>query len=69
MANGNHSEKRQGLILAGSAGGYFKTGRWLRYSDDPSRANVLVSIQNAFGIPSTTFGAPGWSTGPLRGLR
>lgn len=68
MANGNHSEKGQGLILAGSAGGYFKTGRWLRYGDDPSRVNVLVSIQNAFGIPSTTFGAPGWSTGPLRGL-
>jgi hypothetical protein len=69
MGNGNHSDKGAQFILAGSAGGYFTTGRWLRYTDNPPRNNVLVSILNAFGIPKTTFGTPEWCTGPLARLK
>lgn len=54
-------------MLAGNLGGKFRTGRFLQY---PHRSNIdlLVAIQNAFGIESNTFGAPGYSNGALPGL-
>jgi hypothetical protein len=69
MGNGGHSDKGAQFILAGSAGGYFQTGRWLRYTDNPPRNHVLVSIANAFGLPNTTFGNPDWGKGPLARLK
>jgi hypothetical protein len=69
MGNGGHSDRGAQFILAGGAGGHFETGRWLRYTDSPSRNNVLVSILNAFGLPNTTFGRQDWCTGPLARLK
>jgi len=63
-----HSYKNIPWMLAGGAGGYFKTGRFLQYPDLPHN-NLLVSICNAMGFSDvTTFGIPGVCTGPLAGL-
>jgi hypothetical protein len=63
-----HSYKNIPWMLAGGAGGYFKTGRFLQYPDVPHN-NLLVSICNAMGFSDvTTFGIPGVCTGPLPGL-
>jgi hypothetical protein len=54
-------------MLAGKLGGTFRTGRFLRY---PQRSNIdlLIALQNAFGIASDSFGEPGFSGGALPGL-
>jgi hypothetical protein len=51
-------------LLVGNAGGAFKTGRFLKY-DGISHNDLLVSLQNAFDIPDTTFGDPSVCSGPL----
>ena len=42
-------------ILAGSCGGYFKTGRSLSLTNTPNNG-VLIALANAMGIPTVTFG-------------
>jgi hypothetical protein len=69
IAHGNtHSHMDMPFLLAGSGGGYFKTGRRLDFQGTVPHNNLLVSIQNAMGIPATTFGDPAYCTGPLSGL-
>jgi hypothetical protein len=64
----NHTYKNIPWVIAGGAGGYFKTGRQVNYVDQPHN-NLLVSICNAMGFDDvTTFGIPGVCTGPLQGL-
>src|SRR5262249_46495490 len=49
LALGNaHSHDDMRFLLAGSAGGTFKTGRHLDYNGDPHN-NILVSLCNAMG--------------------
>jgi hypothetical protein len=68
LAQGNtHSHVRMPFVMAGNLGGYFRTGRYLAY-DHLSHNNLLVSMQNAFGIEAQTFGDPAFCTGPLSGL-
>ena len=52
------------FILAGQGGGAFQTGRIV---DAGGRNNndLLVSVQNASGIPSTTFGLASLCKGPI----
>jgi hypothetical protein len=70
LAKGNaHSRTDAAYLLAGSAGGYFKTGRYLSYTGTVPHNNLLVSCVNALGVPATTFGKPEWCTGPLARLR
>jgi hypothetical protein len=72
---GNHNLDRLPWVVAGGAGGYFKTGRHLVLPPNPksklgiSHNNLLVSIANAMGLPDQTFGNPEACTGPLEGLR
>jgi hypothetical protein len=69
LAKGNtHSRVDAPYVLAGSAGGALRTGRYLSYDGDVPHNNLLVSILNAMGIPDTTFGRPDWCTGPLPNL-
>lgn len=69
LGKGNsHSRDKVPYVMAGSAGGYFKTGRFLKYNND-SHSNLLVSIANAMGVPINSFGNPKYCTGPLRLLR
>jgi hypothetical protein len=68
IAQGNtHSHTDAPFLLAGSAGGYFQTGRYLAYDAQPHN-NLLVSLLNAMGVPATTFGDPNYCTGALSGL-
>ena len=53
--------------MAGGAGGQFETGRYLRYFSE-SHNNLLISLQNAFGIQDTVFGDPSYCSGALAGL-
>jgi len=62
-----HSVQNMPYVLAGSLGGAFRTGRYLRYESIPHN-NLLVSILQAFGSQETTFGDPTLCTGPLAGL-
>jgi hypothetical protein len=70
LAKGNtHSRQGAPYVLAGSAGGALRTGRYLSYDGaNLPHNNLLVSILNAMGVPDTTFGKPDWCTGPLSGL-
>jgi hypothetical protein len=62
-----HSHVNMPFIIAGSGGGYFRTGRYLTYQN-VSHVNMLVSFLNAMGIEATTFGDPQFCDGPLAGL-
>ncbi len=44
------------FVLGGNVGGYFETGRFLRYTNSPPHGGLLVSICNAMGVPTTEFG-------------
>jgi hypothetical protein len=81
FSNGSvHSENDMPLLLAGSAGGYFRTGRHINcnkatapfaYQSNTGTHNLYTSMLNAFGIEDTHFGVdlPGLGfKGPLPGL-
>lgn len=66
IEDGNsHSHFNMPILVAGKGGGAFNTGRHLRFANEPSVANLFVSMLNALGSPATSFGD---STGPLAGL-
>lgn len=66
ITRGNtHSNIDSPFIMAGSGGGYFKTGRYLSFDGTVPHNNLLVSIMNAMGLPGETFGNPAYCTGPL----
>jgi hypothetical protein len=67
IAAGFHGLHGLPWLLAGSAGGTFRTGRYLKYSNVPHN-NLMVSLANAMGSPMTTFGNPSACTGALSGL-
>lgn len=67
-AGNTHTYENIPWVLAGSAGGDLKTGRFLDYGDLPHN-NLLVSICQMMNMPEvTSFGIPGVCTGPLSGL-
>jgi hypothetical protein len=69
LGKGNtHSRNDAPYVLAGSAGGALRTGRFLQYSGDVPHNNFLLSILHTFDVPDTTFGRPEWCTGPLTGF-
>ncbi|MBK7858935.1 MAG: DUF1552 domain-containing protein [Archangiaceae bacterium] len=73
-----HSVKNLPTLLAGSAGGYFRTGRHLDFNAAPagsdyrsnkSNHNLFTSILQAFGQPDVHFGSDdAWYKGPLPNL-
>lgn len=74
LGNGDHSLDRLPWILAGSANGYFRTGRYVKLQrnardEGPAHNDLFVSLANAMGVPITTFGTASVCTGPLAGLR
>ena len=69
IAKGNtHSHKDAPFLLCGSAGGAWQTNRYLSFTNDVPHNNLLVSLMNGMGVPTTTFGDPTHCTGPLAGL-
>ena len=68
LADGRlHDGKSVPLILAGKAGGYLKTGRYLNFNGAPHQ-KMLVSVCRGMGLMNPTFGDPSHGTGPLEGL-
>lgn len=69
ISQGNsHSHEDIPFVLIGSAGGHFRTGRYLQYSGLPHN-RLLVSLLQAMGVPTTSFGyAEVGSGGPLDNL-
>lgn len=77
----NHVSSNVEVLLAGSAGGYFKTGRFLdynafasdpntlQYQSDESTHNLFTSLLQAMGEDDTHFGSPDAAhEGPLPDL-
>jgi hypothetical protein len=62
----SHNHDNIPFLLAGGGAG-FTMGRFLTFNNDPHN-RLLVAIQNAFGIPSDSFGHPDYATGTLAGL-
>jgi hypothetical protein len=52
------------FVLAGSAGGYLRTNRFLQY-DGVAHNQLWVAMLNAMGSDATAFGHPDYSTGAL----
>lgn len=68
IAVGNtHSHDDMPFLLAGSGGGYFRTGRYLRLPG-ASHNDLLLTLLHAFGVEAETFGDPRFSRGPLGAL-
>jgi hypothetical protein len=63
-----HSHSDIPFVLLGSAGGHFRTGRFLELGGQ-SNNRLLVSLLNAMQVDATTFGHPDFGgAGPLSGL-
>lgn len=68
MRTGNHEFESVPAILAGNAGGYFKTGRSIRLPDGTANNGILIALANALGVSTETFGYAGYG-GELSELR
>ncbi len=79
IALGSHATDDYHWLLAGSAGGALKTGRWLKFDPKPNplfngagtrptHGELFVSIANAVGVPMTKFGAAEICRGPMERL-
>ena len=55
------------FVIAGKAGGFFNTGRYLDYGSQPHQ-KLLVSMCHAMGLTNPVFGDPSHGGGPLMGL-
>lgn len=68
LGKGNsHTRRDIPFMLAGSARGYFNTGRHIDFGGEP-HGKLLVSLTHAMDKPVDTFGVPEHSQGPLGGL-
>ncbi len=67
ISDGNrHNHDDLPVLLAGSANGYFDTGRHVNYSSKKPIANLFMSMLDALGAPINQFGD---STGMLNDLK
>ena len=57
MRTGTHETSGVPVVMAGSCGGYFKTGRSLDLPAGTPNNAVLVALCNAMGAHTDTFGA------------
>jgi hypothetical protein len=74
----DHSPNDIPMVLFGSGGGHFQTGRYMDYRGSSgkyipdatgvSHCDVMVSICNAMGIQTDTFGEASKCYGPLQGV-
>ncbi len=68
MRTGTHETTGVPVVMAGSCGGYFKTGRSLALPAGTPNNGLLVALCNAMGTPTTTFGQASYG-GELAVLR
>jgi hypothetical protein len=66
ISDGNrHNHNDLPIVLAGSAGGAFKTGRHIKYDDWTPMNNLFLTMLDTIGAPCERLGD---STGKLKGL-
>lgn len=63
----SHSAYKMPYVLAGNAGGSFRTGRHVMCGHR-SPNDLYITIQNAFGVTDPVFGDPAACTGPITAL-
>jgi len=68
ISRGDHSGLDMPCLLAGSCGGYFKTGRTIDDGNQKNISRLLASIGNAMGLPVAKFGDPTNAHPALTGL-
>lgn len=64
----NHDRMDLPYVLAGDAGGYFDTGRYVVLNKETPHNKLLVSLLHAMGIDQDVFGDPQYGSGPISGL-
>jgi hypothetical protein len=64
----NHDRRNMPYVIAGSAGGFFNTGRYVEFPSGTAHTHLLVSLLNAMDIDADEFGNTIYGTGPLTGL-
>lgn len=62
----SHSHLNMPILVAGKAGSALRTGQHLQFPNAPSLGNLFVTLGQAMGLSTTSFGD---STGTLPGLR
>jgi hypothetical protein len=69
MRHGMHEFNNVPAMMAGNAGGYFKTGRSIKLPANTANNGILIALANALGVPTETFGnaAYGGELSVLRG--
>ncbi|MFW7379263.1 MAG: hypothetical protein ACOH5I_10680 [Oligoflexus sp.] len=68
IADGDrHDFVNMPIVVAGQAGGYFKTGRTI--SASASHNQLLVSVLEALGLPDQSFGDANLGQGSIPELR
>jgi len=63
-----HSHEDMPFVLAGGAGGFLRTGRYLQFAD-AWHNELLLTVLHAFGVEADSFGDPDFVRGPLDTLR
>jgi len=54
----SHSRDQIPILVAGSAGGYFKTGQYINFTKRTPQNRILLSVMQAMGLTDKTFGNP-----------
>lgn len=68
QSNGaSHQRTDMPYVLAGGCGGAFRTGRCLQFKG-VAHNGLLISLAEAMGVPTPSFGDPEFSSGPLADL-
>jgi hypothetical protein len=64
-----HTHNNIPIVMAGGLGGFFRTGRFLRFPGTVPHNNLLLSLIEGMGVTTTTFGNPSYCSGPIGLLR
>lgn len=64
----NHDRRGMPYLLAGSACGHFRTGRYVTLSGETGHNKLMVSLLHAMDVDDEEFGNPAFGTGPISGL-
>jgi hypothetical protein len=65
-----HTHRDHAVVLAGGGGGFFRTGRHVRYGDGDALYNdLLLTLMHAMNVDADCFGSPQHCRGPLDALR
>lgn len=65
----SHNRREMPFVLAGKAGGYFKTGRFVTFPSGTPHNDLLLSLAQAMDVETKSIGNPAYCSGPLKKLQ